>query len=154
AVDLKTMPARLQLAAEILMGEIPTRELRAGEAMAIPTGGYLPPGADAGGMQEDTKRLEDVIEIQRVGKEGENVQSQGEDFRGGAVLFHAGHRLRPQDLAAIKTFGVQKINVYRLPVLRVISTGNELVNADADATAGKIRETNAIALTSAAKKFG
>lgn len=154
SADMASVPAKLRLAGEILMGEAPRAPLHPGETMAIPTGGYLPRGADAVVMQENTVRREDAIEILQRPQPGENVQSKGEDFRKGEVLFRANHRLRPQDLAAIATFGVSELQVYRRPALRVISTGNELVPAEAQTGPGQIRETNALALTSAAGHFG
>lgn len=154
SADLRSVPVTLRLAGEILMGEAPQLQLKAGEAMAIPTGGYLPQSADAVVMQEYTVRHQDGIEILRAADSGENVQSQGEDFRRGEVMFRANHRLRPQDVAAIATFGVSALRVLRRPGVRVISTGNELVPAEAETTPGKIRETNALALTSAARHFG
>lgn len=152
--DVATVPARLAVAGEILMGEAAGQRLNPREAVAIPTGGYLPAGADAVVMQEDTERDGHTLVVRRSVQAGENVQAQGEDFKRGQLLFPAGHRLRPQDLAAMATFGATHPRVVRRPVLRVISTGNELVAAGAEAPPGKIRESNALALTAAAHKFG
>lgn len=154
SADTAPAPVRLRLAGEILMGEIASRELKTGEAMAIPTGGYLPAGADAVVMQENTEHVNGSVVIRRSCEPGENVQARGEDFRRGQPLFPAGSRLRPQDLAAMATFGATTVRVIRRPVLRIVSTGNELVPAEVAAPPGKIRETNALALASAARKFG
>jgi molybdopterin molybdotransferase len=105
-------------------------------------------------MQEDAERSGNSVIIRRSVSAGENVQVPGEDFRRGQVLFSAGRRLRPQDLSALATFGVSQISVVRRPRVRVISTGNELVPLEAEVAAGRIRETNALALVAAARKFG
>lgn len=152
--DLTLVPVRLKVIGEILMGEASLHMLHPGEAMAIPTGGYLPPGADAVVMQEDTELLDGTVLVRRKLERGENVQALGEDFRRGQVLLSAGRRLRPQDLAAMATFGLTEASVVRRPVLRVISTGNELVPPGSKAPPGKIHETNSLALTTAARKFG
>ena len=154
SADVATVPSRLIVSGEILMGEAATQRLNPREAIAIPTGGYLPAGADAVVMQEDTERDGHTLVVRRDVQPGENVQAQGEDFHRGQVLFPSGHRLRPQDLATLATFGVTRPRVVRLPVLRVISTGNELVPAGQPAPPGKIHETNSLALTAAARKFG
>src|SRR4051794_21104754 len=53
ASDLAGGPVRLRLAGAVLIGEPPpARPLGPGEAMAIPTGGHLPQGADAVVMVE------------------------------------------------------------------------------------------------------
>jgi len=153
--DLTEIPARVKLIGEILMGEISKQQLGPGETMAIPTGGYLPSGADAVVMQEDTEVSGDSVVIKRIIQKGDNVQSRAEDFHRGDRLFLTAHRLRPQDVSAIATFGVAAVSVYRRPALGIISTGNELIACDQNiAEPGKIRETNALALAGAARKFG
>jgi molybdopterin molybdotransferase len=155
SADVAQTPARLKIAGEILMGEIPARLLTSGEAMFIPTGGFLPEGADAVVMQEDTVREQaGMIVVQKAVAPQENVQLRGEDFRSGSVLFHAHHRLRPQDIATLATFGITEVSVIRKPVLAIISTGNELVDFHKEPGPGQIRETNALTLSSAAQHFG
>src|SRR5262245_63786785 len=50
--DLSAIPALVKVVADIAMGEIPSRSIQPGEAMSIPTGGFLPEGADAVVMVE------------------------------------------------------------------------------------------------------
>ena len=154
SADVASAPARLKIAGEILMGEIPNQKLQAGEAMFIPTGGFLPEGADAVVMQEDTIRADAVIHVQKSVAPQENVQVRGEDFQSGAVLFEAHHRLRPQDAGTLATFGIAEVSVFRRPVLAIISTGNELVDFHEEPESGQIRETNALTLAQAARNFG
>jgi len=155
AEDLTEVPVRVKLIGEVLMGEISDQPLDPGDAMAIPTGGYLPEGADAVVMQEDTEVSGNSVVIKRIIQKGDNVQARAEDFHNGDRMFHAGHRLRPQDLSAIATFGVATVSVYRRPTLGIVSTGNELIPFDrGGGEPGKIRETNALALDGAARKFG
>jgi molybdopterin molybdotransferase len=154
--DVSDLPARLQLIGEIRMGEMSPITLGPGQTVAIPTGGYLPLNADAVVMQEDTERNSDgTILVKKRLQPGENVQQRAEDFRKGSLLFSAGHRLRPQDLAALGTFGFGHVKVYRKPVVYVFSTGNELIDhTNPVCEKGKIRETNSMALAAAARKFG
>ena len=155
AADTAKLPAELQVAFEVAMGEIPSRKIGAGEAVDIPTGGFLPQGADCVVMQEDTERENGKLVVRRTMEPGENVQQRAEDFRKGQALYRAGHKLRAQDLAAMATFGAAQVSVVRRPVIRVISTGNELVPfQQGEAPAGKIRESNSLALIAAARKFG
>jgi molybdopterin molybdotransferase len=50
-----SIPAYLRLAGAVEMGQAPSRALAKGEAVRIPTGGMLPPGADAVVMVEYTE---------------------------------------------------------------------------------------------------
>ena len=157
AVDSENVaraPVRLRIAGEVLMGSVLEKRLQDGEAMSVPTGGFLPAGANAVVMQEDTTRDGDFVVIQKAVVRDENVQKQAEDFKKGDVLFPKFHRLRSQDLAALATFGIAEVSVIRKPNVAIISTGNELVHFRKILHAGQIRETNALALATAARQFG
>jgi len=155
ANDTKSAPIDLQLSGEIAMGESPQGSIQSGQAMRIPTGGFLPQGADAVVMQENTERTQNQIRILKGVNVWENVQVRGEDFRKDEVLFAAGHTLRPQDLAAIATFGITQLKVFRKPAVHIFSTGNELLPYTANKIqTGMIRETNSLSLANAASKFG
>lgn len=153
--DLSKVPVELKVIGEIGMGESPHISLQHGEAVYVPTGAFLPDHCDAVVMQEDTDVRNGMVLIKKVVHRGENIQSRAEDFRKGDLLFPSLQCLRPQDLATIATFGVTHVRVHRKPVLRVVSTGNELVPYFSQLpTPGQIRETNALTLVAAAQKFG
>jgi molybdopterin molybdotransferase len=48
------MPTFLELAGAVIMGRVPDAEVGPGTAITIPTGGLIPPGADAVVMVEHT----------------------------------------------------------------------------------------------------
>jgi len=155
AEDTDKAPVRLKISGEVEMGVLPVAKLETGKTFVIPTGGFLPHGANAVVMQEDTLRMDDTVEIKRAVQIDENVQTAGEDFKRGAKIFEAAHRLRPQDLAVAGTFGATHLKVRRRPRLAIFSTGNELIPfGKAESNPAKIRETNSLALQTAASKFG
>jgi molybdopterin molybdotransferase len=155
AHDTKSVPVDLPLAGEIAMGEAGQRSIQSGQAMRIPTGGFLPQGADAVVMQENTEAIPNQIRILKSVNVWENVQVRAEDFRKGDILFPEGHSLRSQDLAAIATFGITQVKVFRRPIVHIFSTGNELVPfTENKIQNGMIRETNSLSLANAAAKFG
>jgi molybdopterin molybdotransferase len=123
----------------------------AGQAVGISTGGFLPDGADAVVMIEHTRAsgdgavagvVENVVEILRAVTAGANVIQRGEDVATGAALIPVGRRLRPQDIAALATFGAASVSVYRRPRIAVLSTGNELCAVDAVPAPGQVRDVN------------
>ena len=154
SVDVISAPVRLKIAGQILMGIISAQKLNAGEAMFIPTGGFLPQEADAVVMQENTSIGDDSVLINKSVSPNENVQLRAEDFQKGEVLFSALHRLRAQDLGALATFGITELPVVRKPRVAVISTGNELIDFRNKPKPGQIRETNALTLAAACNNFG
>ena len=117
-----------------------------GQAVGISTGGFLPDGADAVVMIEHTRggdaAVAGVVEILRALASGANVIQRGDDVTTGAALIPAGRRLRPQDIAALATFGAASLTLYRRPRIAVLSTGNEICAVDATPAPGQVRDVN------------
>jgi molybdopterin molybdotransferase len=156
SVDVQRIPAQLAVVEEVLMGKAAMRALGPSQAMAIPTGGFLPEGADAVVMQEETETpAKGTVVINKAVKPSENVQSRSEDFRKNDVLFQGGHRFRPQDISTLATLGFRTVAVYRRPRVHIVSTGNELVPfSSPDKTREQIRESNSLAIEAACSLFG
>src|SRR3954469_13438598 len=75
----ETLPAFLELAGAVIMGRAPEDEVGPGSAIAIPTGGLIPPGADAGVMVEHTTEpMPGHVEILRGVAPGDGVLQAGE----------------------------------------------------------------------------
>jgi molybdopterin molybdotransferase len=154
SADVRNVPCTLKITGEVLMGIQPRQPLNAGEAFSIPTGGFLPEGADAVVMQEDTELTGGSVSIKKTVARNENVQRRGEDFQKGDLLFEAHHLLRAQDVSALATFGITSVSVTRKPTIAIVSTGNELVDFHQQPEAAQIRETNSLALASATTQQG
>jgi len=139
----ESLPALLNITGDILMGTMPERGIAKGEAMKIATGGALPPGADAVVMFEQTQPVDTVtIEVVKPVAPLENVVQTGDDIKKGEVILSRGHRVRPQDMAALAGVGITGIKVFERPKVAVISTGNEIVPADSVPAPGRIRDSN------------
>lgn len=139
----ESRPALLTLVGDIPMGTMPDRPLAKGETMKIATGGALPVGADAVVMFEQTQPVDAAsIEVVKPVAPLENVIQAGDDVKKGEVLFSPGHRVRPQDMAALASLGITTIPVFEKPRIAIISTGNEIVPADSVPAPGRIRDSN------------
>ena len=91
----ETLPAFLEVTGAVRMGEVPPGEVGAGAAMAIPTGGLLPRGADAVVMVEHTTEpMPGHVELLRGVAPGEGVLQPGEEAATGDLLAPAGRPLR------------------------------------------------------------
>lgn len=144
----ETLPALLETAGETSMGETAGGRLEPGKAIAVPTGGMLPEGADAVVMVEYTYRMDDsTIEVTRPVAPGDNLLREGEDVPVGRELFPGGWRLRPQDVGVLAALGITRVEVRRRPRVAIISTGDEIVSADSSQPPpGKIRDINSFTL--------
>jgi len=150
-------PRKLRLAGEVRIGQPPDiyPSLAPGEARAIPTGGALPPGADAVVPVEDTELLdpETVLVFSPVAP-GTNVMAPDEDLQAGQKLFEKGHRLRPQDLGALLGVGITQVSVMRRVRVGIISTGEELVPPEEEPGPGRIRDINSYTLKAQLEEAG
>src|SRR6185437_12790990 len=93
------LPSYLDVAGAIAMGRAPEVAVTAGQAVAMPTGGVIPDGADAVVMVEYTQEaMPGTIEVVRPVAPGDGLVRRDEDAARGAQLVPAGRPLRPQDL--------------------------------------------------------
>src|SRR5215472_635752 len=142
------LPGYLAVAGAVLMGTEPTAAVTPGTAVIMPTGGALPPGADAVVMIEYTSEaMPGTIEVVRPVAPGEGVVRADEDAKPGQVIIGSGRPLRPQDIGMLTAAGVTSVTVRTKPVVTIFSTGDEVVPADTpDLKPGQVRDATAAAL--------
>ncbi|HEX4102377.1 MAG TPA: gephyrin-like molybdotransferase Glp [Pseudonocardiaceae bacterium] len=142
------LPSYLDLVGAVLMGVAPGVTVTAGTAVEMPTGGVLPPGADAVVMVEYTNEtMPGTVEVLRPVAPGGGVVQADDDVTPGAVLTPAGRPLRAVDLGMLAAAGVTEILTHARPRVAILSTGDEVV-APSTATLrpGQVRDAIASAL--------
>ncbi len=152
----ESQPALFDVVGEVAMGTSPEGIcIGPGEAARIWTGGELPAGSDAVVMVEYTDAIDsNTIEVFRSVSPLENVIEQGEDVRAGQAILKQGTCLRAQELGLLAGLGITSVRVHRVPVVAIISTGDELVPHDQQAPRGKIRDINSITLSAMIRMAG
>jgi molybdopterin molybdotransferase len=70
------------------------------------------------------------------------IHAQGSDHESGHTVLNPGIALSPMDVAIVASCGLPEVCVSRIPAVRVVSTGNELVPAGAEILAHQIRLSN------------
>ncbi|MBF7084042.1 molybdopterin molybdotransferase MoeA [Desulfallas sp. Bu1-1] len=151
----ESLPAYLDVTGEVLMGREAAGHLGTGQAWRIPTGGMLPPGADAVVMVEYTEELDDrTIGVTRPVAPGDHVVRAGEDIAPGAKVLPAGHVLRPQDLGLLSAVGLTGVPVTAPVRVGIISTGDEVVEPHCRPAPGQVRDINSYALYGQAAAAG
>ena len=139
----QSLPAYLKLAGVVEMGKEATQLLGAGEAIRISTGGMMPPESDAVVMVEYTDETDaGLVEIHRSVSPWQNVIQIGDDIKKRELVFQRGRRLRAHDLGALTGVGISSVLVYMRPRIALISTGDEIVDADTDPMPGQVRNIN------------
>ena len=120
-------PSEFRVVGQSYPGRPSTETVVAGTCIRIMTGAPLPAGADAVVPVENTRETATGINVTEAIPTGKNVGRIGEDLSVGQTVLPAGRRLRPQDVAVAASLGVAELAVHRQPRVRVLFTGNELV---------------------------
>jgi len=147
-------PVALRLVGEVEMGTEPTARLRQGEAVAIHTGGALPPGADAVVILEETEASPRGVLVFSPVAPGANVIAEDEDLKRGERLLPSGHGLRAQDIGALLAVGLTEVRVFRRVSVGVISTGDELITPRERPRPGQVRDINSYILVCQVQELG
>jgi len=143
----ESTPAWLEIQGTVPMGQVPDFELAPGKAAHISTGGMLPKGADAVVMVEHTQTIDDTsVEIYKSVAPLQHVIDTSEDFASGDVVLAAGTFIRPQEAGLAAGLGFTTLPVHRVPVVGIISTGDEIIPIDQDPAPGRIRDINSYTL--------
>ena len=149
-------PGYLDVTGAVAMGRAPTVAVVPGTAVAVPTGGALPQGADAVVMVEHTQEaMPGTIEVVHAVAPGDGMVRADEDAAPGALLAPAGRPLRPHDLGLLAAAGVTGVSVWARPVVGILSTGDEVVPpGTATLLPGQVRDATASALAGLVTEHG
>ena len=143
AQDVQQIPARLKVVSVMAAGAPAGPQLKRGEAIQIMTGAPVPRGADAVQMVEKTRSDGDDVEILEAVVAGAHIAEAGSEVRRNQTVLEQGVTIGAQEVAVLATFGHHQVEVYRLPSVSVIATGDELVEIEETPGFGKIRNSNA-----------
>ncbi len=149
-----SIPAMLQRAGEVHMGEPADMELEAGQAVYVPTGGMVPAGADAMVMVEYTKVLEDLCLVYQNPAAQQHMVLPGEDVQEGEIVLRKGRHIGPEVAGVLAALSVFQVPVYGRPKVAVLSTGNEIVGGDAELSPGKVRDINTYTIAAQMEELG
>lgn len=127
-----------------------------GEAARIFTGAPLPQGADAVVPQEQAEALAGAgqVRIAVAAPPGAHIRRAGEDVQAGDEVLPAGARLGPGQIGMLAALGRTLAAVHRRPRVALLSSGDELVEPDGDASGGRIVSSNAYALAAQCREAG
>jgi molybdopterin molybdotransferase len=155
AADLAKLPARLRVIGEIKAGPLqPPSPLNRGQAFSIMTGAPVPQGADAVVMVEYASQQGDSVEITRTVAPGENIVAQGAEAKRGSLLLDRGSRLNEAAIALAASAGKSQLQVFVRPRVAVLTTGDEIVEVDAELGPMQIRNSNSYSLAVQIKEAG
>ena len=104
--------------------------------------------------QEKTYVQGNKLASEKMPKEAQNIRRKGEELTRGQLVFEKGSTITPAGIGLIGSLGIQKVEVYKKPIINLITTGNELIEPGKPRAEGQIYESNSYALASACEQFG
>ena len=155
-------PVSLKVVDDIPAGQPSKKKVNPGESMRIMTGAAMPEGADTVvpvektnfNYQEAEAPLPEQVVVAEFVEKGAYVRNQGEDFSAGAVLLPPGKRISAKEIGILASMGAARLQVYKRPLVGLLSTGDELLAVDQPLEPGKIHESNSYTLGALIKDCG
>ncbi len=149
------VPRAVRLADEVIhTAVVPYTIVRRGEAVAIATGGMMPRGADAVVMVEHTDVRGTELNIGRAVTAGSGVSFAGTDITAGETVLRRGQILTSRDTGVLAAIGVAEVDVWRKPVVAILSTGDEIIAPGQPMQPARIYDSNAQVLADAVRELG
>jgi molybdopterin molybdotransferase len=152
AIDQKRMPNQ----GTLLAGKTWSKAVDKTKGLRIMTGAPVPDGLDAVIRVEDTYADCDMLtfDLKNELKNGSNIAKKGEDLKQGELLMAKGTLLRPQNLQALATIGVERVEVYQPFKIALITTGDEVKQLGLPISEAEIRNSNYWSISSVLKDLG
>jgi molybdopterin molybdotransferase len=135
-------PRTLRRVEIVYAGQVPSRALAPGECVEIATGAPIPQGADAVVMVEQTESADRQVHVLSPVSPRQNVGRRGSDMTAGTTVLEPGAFLNPSRVGALAAAGVSAVHVHVRPVVAILSTGSELVEAGRPLAPGQIYDVN------------
>jgi molybdopterin molybdotransferase len=140
----------------VTAGGVPSNAVVPGTTIRVMTGAPIPDGADAIVKWEDCDVLGDgtIRHPGRKAKPGDCILKRGAAFHAGQAVLETGKLLDPLDIALLAEIGHAEALAYPRPMVGVLPTGDELVEAHEPMGPGQIRNSNGPMLQAALSAAG
>ncbi len=128
----QSQPKTLKIIDMVGAGCFSDKSVGEGHAVIIATGAPVPDGADAVLMKEYTTTKDDELTIYSQVTPGENISPKAEDIKKGDTVLSKNTFIRYQEMGLIASAGYDTVKVFKKPNVKLIITGNELVEPTKD----------------------
>ena len=145
---------KLRCIGELKAGDTPQISVAPGTCAQIMTGAAVPTGADSVVMIEHTRAEGDVIVFENTIAPGQHIVPHGKEAAAGEVLLRVGTRLGFAEIAVAAQVGAGQLSAFQKPRVAILSTGDEVVPAEATPGDFQIRNSNAYSLAAQVSLVG
>lgn len=131
----------------VAAGDSELKSLQKGEAARIFTGAPIPQGADTVIQQEKILRTGNQIQFVRKDfRQGASVRLRGTQCKQGDEILKAGTQINPGTIALFASLGIAEVEVFDLPKIALVVTGNELREVGQELNSGQIYNSSGPAI--------
>lgn len=133
---------KLNVIGEICAGDSKSFNVQKGECVRIMTGAMIPENCDCCIKQEDTDEGDEIVKIYKMISKNENFCFKGEDYKKDTLLVSKDSKLTYAHIGVLASSGINRVKVYQMPKIAIISTGDEVVECGKVLNSGKIYNSN------------
>ncbi len=145
----------LIIAGMVQAGSVLEGELKSKQAVRIFTGAAVPSETDTVVMQEKVVIEDDKLLINDpLLEKGGNVRLKGGEIKHGDLALPKDTKLSPAGIGFLAGIGIKEVLVYPLPRIKLVITGNELVQPGLPLQNGQVYESNSYALSAVLQQMG
>lgn len=142
-VDFQNGIRQFKCVETVLAGGTATHVIKQGECYKIMTGAAVPVTANAIIRIEDLTVNDDVFTllVGSVNKD-QNIAQQGQDVKKDILAIKKGTLIRTATVGFLASLGLAKVSVEKLPKVKLITTGNEVLDLSQEALPTHIYNSN------------
>jgi len=148
-------PVYLKVTGSVFAGFRFDGEVERGSAVKICSGAPIPRGADTVVSAEFCDEISPgEVHARADAESGRNILRAGGEVKAGATIVGRGGRLLPGYLGLAAAAGINRVSVYRRPVVAVAGIGDEVVAPGEDLSPGQLYASNLVTMESWLTSFG
>ena len=150
----KKNPKHFKILGSLAAGDKPKFKYKKLSAVEVMTGALIPKGFDTIIPIEKIrfdKNKKNILLNEKLIKYS-HIRFAGSDFRIKDIIIKKGTQINSNHILALKTLGIKKLKVKKIPNILFFSTGNE-ISEKTDVPNWKVRNSNSYYIKSLAKKF-
>lgn len=126
-----------------------------GDFKYVNTGNIINEPFDAVIMIEDVIDVsKETVQIIKSTYPWQHIRQIGEDIVATEMIIPSNHKIRPIDIGALLSGGVEKVKVFRKPKIGILPTGSEIVEDVKNLKLGKIVDSNSRVFEGEVLKLG
>jgi molybdopterin molybdotransferase len=154
--DIQNGITQFAIIETIFAGQVCNLSLKSGECFKIMTGAAVPLSANLVIRIEDVivKENQAYINLESSPLQFQNISQKGQDIKEGKIAIPQKTKITIPLIGLLASLGNQKLEVYKLPTVALITTGNEVLPVSSVVSEVQIRNSNQHVITASLKQNG